>query len=273
MSELLFNRAALVTFLAPNQDDRSFEGLRVAFDLEKTIDDTPNSAKISIYNLTDASRSYIQQKNSQILLAVGYQGVQPEPLYRLIFRGNITKVKTQNNVGDIITSIEAADGLLAYTGNTIDQSFAPGATVKQVFAALSKAMGLPLGEIQAIEASNKQFTRGYSVSGLVRDELKRLTERTSTEWSIQDGSLTVFPKGSGSNVDIVNLTPETGLLGIPNKGEDGKIEFKTLLDARIKPGQVINLDSQNLKGLFYVTRVKHQGDSHDGPWMSECEAI
>jgi hypothetical protein len=273
MSELLFKRVARVVLSAPGASDRLLDGFRVVFQIEKSlgeISSTPATSIITIYNLNERSRSFVEQSGARINLEVAYQGRNETPVFRNIIFGDIKSVNHEKVAADITTKIEAIDGINAYQNSRINQSFDSGATAKQVFNTLARAMGLPLGDIRGIK--DNQFLTGYVVSGMVRDQLDALTRRLDAKWSIQDGQLVVLPKGQSSSESIIVLSPETGLIGSPSKKEENTVQFKALLNAKLRINRRVQLNSRFLKGDYTVSKVIHSGDTDSGPWQSSCEA-
>ena len=61
--------------------------LRVAFTVKVSEQETPNSASIKVYNLSEATAGRIRKEFTRVILQAGYQGN-----CSVIFDGNITKV-------------------------------------------------------------------------------------------------------------------------------------------------------------------------------------
>ena len=64
-----------------------FGELRVAFTVKVSEQETPNSASIRVYNLSEATAGRIRKEFTRVILQAGYQGN-----CSVIFDGNITKV-------------------------------------------------------------------------------------------------------------------------------------------------------------------------------------
>jgi hypothetical protein len=274
VSEVLFNRAAEIEFTAPNQDSRILRGIRISFSVEKTEEDTPNSAKVTIYNLNNDTRSYLQQKGAGAILSAGYNfNADPKNgSVKVLFNGTIKKLQNKKEKTGIQTSFELIDGISAYTTKRIERSYKAGVTAGQLYRDLSIALGLKVDSDSAIKGLGTQFLRGYAMSGMVKDEMTRLTKATGMKWSIQDGALLVLLKDASDDRDSVVLKNNTGLIGIPNRGENGVSEFTSLLNPKFTPGRRVQIESENLNGIYRITKLQHQGDTHGGPWYSICEA-
>lgn len=85
---LLFNRVAAVTFglkdvAGPPREGQTrvdynftrISGLRIAFEIEKNSESPPNTAKISIYNLSNHNWGILQSGEQQVVFVeAGYEG-------------------------------------------------------------------------------------------------------------------------------------------------------------------------------------------------------
>ena len=134
---------------------------------------------------------------------------------------------------------------------------------------MATALGLGKGAQQNIPTVN--FANGLALSGPVRNHLDTVTKPNELEWSIQDESLQIFPKKETLLNSLVELSPQSGLIGSPSKTDKG-VEFKSLIQPPLVPGKEVKLTSKYINGVFKLRKVTHDGDSHEGTFLSECEA-
>jgi len=83
--------------------------------------------------------------------------------------------------------------------------------------------------------------------------------------------------GGTNNAPVLELGPDTGLIGSPEWGsaEKGKrppVIATALLAGRINPGGRVALSSASFKGGFRVIEVEHEGDTSGGAWYTRIEA-
>lgn len=278
---LLFGRIAQVIVGPPNKTGKLITELRVTFKVEKTSESNPNTMTCSIYNLSKATRSLCETKGNSIILRCGYEGNVP-----LVFSGEICKATTERNGPDHITTIESGDGQLAFDTSTVDQSFGPGTTVDAVFNHVIGSFGAALGPITGVPTDT--VNNGITLSGDSKKQMDDLTKKHNLEWSIQDGQIQVGKKNMPVFGTAVLLNSETGLIGspkrvkilkggadplLPDLSKDSGIQFKSLLNPKLKPGQLVNLQSVLVQGLYTVRKVTHSGDNYGGTWESDCDAI
>ena len=260
----LYLRKVMVTIQPGSGSGRKIENLRIKFSCEKTNESSPNNCKVEIFNLSSASKGILEAKNSRLLLQAGYQDT-----VETIFVGDITKTVHEIDGPDIISKMEIGDGDNRFRTARIEESFPPGASTKQVFDKVIEKSGLTVGS--KIGIPDSQYANGVTLSGLVRDQLSDLTKKNDLEWSIQNEVLQIIPKKSFTLDSIVLLNPKTGLIGSPHKTAKG-VEFTSLLQSKFKPGGRVKIESRNLNGIFKIRKVSHEGDSHEGDFLTKCEA-
>jgi hypothetical protein len=256
------------------------DNLRISFAVEKSLEKFPNNSTFKIYNLSESTRAFIENEKSVIVLKAGYGNSK-----KGIFTGDISMVWHEKNGPDIITNVEAGDGLSSFINSRIDISMAPGSTVRNVIDVLKNSMGVVAGELQGLN-QDREYLNGHTMSGPTRNELDNLAEADGLEWSIQDNKLQMLPRSSGSSLPAFLLTAETGLIGTPYKTKiinesilskkDGKerdngMHCVSLLNGEITPGRIIRVKTKLLTGNFKVIRVRHFGDFEGNEWFSEIE--
>lgn len=279
MSEL-YGRVVEVLVGPKGGTGKLITDLRIQFKVEKTLDPQPNQAQIQITNLSDATRALCETEGAFIVLRAGYTGA-----VKTLYQGDIARVDTRIQGPDIVTSIEAGDGEQEYRNAKADVSFGPGAKFTQVFGALSDRLGLAKGSVK-IPNPGDQFLQGYTGAGTVREQLDYLAEKQGLEWSIQDGQLQMLAPEASTDEDVVVLSAATGLVGSPfktkvtrpdlarkGKGKDESgIQAIALLNAELRPGRRIQVESRLVNGIYKIQKVSHSGDTHGNSFYSELEA-
>jgi len=275
MSELLFGRFATLFLGLPASTGRDVSGLRVSFEVTRSVDATANSALIRVYNLSKATRIITEADGCQAILSVGYYGESTIGVSKGIFSGDIVRSTTEENGSDLITTLECGDKIRAMGKSTVSVAYKAGTPINALVIEAAKQLGVGVGEVQGI--AGEQFLRGFSATGKATDQLDIIAKRLNADWSIQDGILQIIKKSDPNKESIVLLTSDTGLIGSPNKKTDDKgktsISFKSLLQPEIRPARRVRVESRFIKGGDYkVTKVTHKGDTRSGDWFSEVEA-
>ena len=246
----------------------SINNLRVAFEIDKTINEKPNPANFKIWNL---NRNHINQLLSQefkrVVLSVGYKEL------RTIYSGDITKVRIVRDGMDFILSIECSDGHKAYTQARAETTLKAGASDEQIIKELQKTM--PEIKTGTIETQNKRkLPRGRVLCGDSREILNRVAKNNQADWSIQDGSLMFLPKDKVLNDESVLLSQESGMIGAPEQTDDG-LELSCLLNPALQIGGMVQVQSiiEYFNGEYKIVKLSHSGDGLSGDWISKMTVV
>lgn len=293
-----------------------FTEFRCIFSVRRGDFQTPNTLDARIYNLSAETANRISTKEfTQVALSAGYA----QGNFGLVFRGSIKQVRRGRvNQLDSYTDITAADGDELYNFTTMSLSLAagsePGDSVQAFLQSMARQAAAASGrdpssvtaaDIAAVKGQMPELfgnpsVRGRVVFGNTRDELRKFAQSNNLVWSIQDERLTLIPKTSYIPGEPVVISPQNGMLGVPEQMQDG-VHVRVLLNPLIKIGQLIKLDSTdvnqfrrgldsqsfatnitlqstaklNADGLYYVMSMDHYGDTrgHGDDWYSEMTCL
>ena len=249
------------------------------FEVNKSTGREPNTASVSICNLSKSRRDQLAVESSpQLELAAGYKDLEDT-----IFVGDARDIWSERDGADVWTTIEAEDGGRSYRTATIEQSFAPNTPVITVLRACADAMGVGIGNADSMAASARldnagsQFAGGTVLSGQAWRQLDRICRSCSLRWSVQSGVLQLRQAGQPAETRALRIAPSTGMLGSPKRGtkdeRSGKVahSVRTVLIPDIYPGRVVSIESSELEGAFMVTSVSFVGESTGPDWYAELE--
>lgn len=264
MSEL-FGRVCELTVGA-----LKFTGLRVSFSITATVGSKPNSAEITIYGLSESSRAACATKGAEVRLVAGYKDTAA-----LIFAGQVTHGESMREGGGWVTIVEARDGVPQW-GVRMRSSLHKATKHADLLKTIAGQMGLQVSAEHLALAGSGATPGPTTLYGPAHAEMDVLCRTLGLEWSIQRGRLLLVPEGTATTETAVLLTPETGLVGAPQRQaqEQGKkrtVQVKSRLQPALKPGRLIELKSQTLSGLLRCSKVETVGDTHGTDWDSTCE--
>ncbi len=303
MSVPQYLRKASLLIGGPDGNAIDLSQLRFQFAIRRGDLQTPNTADIRVYNVSDQTADRIRQLQPQpeftrVVVQGGYDGN-----FGVLFDGEIKQVRRgRESSTDTYIDITAADGDSAYNFAISAVSLAAGSTPKDHISAVLQGMaefGISGGYMPSDMPGNP-LPRGKVCYGMTKDELRKIAKNTQTAWSIQNGKLTMIPESSYIEGDIPVITSATGMIGLPEQTQNG-IRVKVLLNPNIKIGQAIKLDNKSIQGyrfglspdqqalngmldltiktnsdgLYYVMIADHQGDTRGQAWYSDllCLAI
>nr|DAN57062.1 MAG TPA: 43 kDa tail protein [Caudoviricetes sp.] len=254
--------------ISNDQETLSIEQLRVAFEIDKTINEKPNPAKIQVWNLNrDHINQLLSQDYKKVALSVGYGEL------RQIYAGDITKTRIQREGLDFVLTLECSDGHQAYTQSRAQTTLKAGATDKQIVEELQKTM--PKVQSGAIDIPNqRKLPRGRVLNGNSRDILTKIARNNKADWSIQDGSLIFLPKDKVLSDDAVLISQDTGMINAPEQTDEG-LELTCLLNPALQIGGLVKVESiiDYFNGEYKVVKLAHSGDGIGGDWRSKITVV
>jgi hypothetical protein len=245
------------------------------FKAKRTLRHTPNAAELTIYNLTADHRGQItQRKHDFVRIEAGYEAGTS-----LIFSGDVRKAEHTHDGVDWVTKITAGDGERRFQTARISRSFGPDATVATVVQAMAQARGVGIGNAlealadAALTRVGQAFPSGVVLHGNAAREMDALMQSIGMEASVQDGVLQVLPRGRARALDLVQLSPSTGLVGVPTVGKKGVVKAKCLMIPNIVPGaKILFADTSGARGTYRVEVAEYSGQTRGTDWYIDIEA-
>ena len=271
-----FERFAKVRVGQRGEKGFLFEDFRIAFDMTKSEESTPNSGTVSIYNLAEFSRNKIRNIGDAIELEAGY--VQDEYGDRLVITADVVDIRTDQAGRDIITVVQIGDGVEHLKNIKGAYSFKEGASVKDIIAKIAGAEGITLKSLDGVDDAN--YANGFSEMGPFGAILDKLVGKLGAKWSFQNDELQIIPKHGNNGSPIFRISAKTGMVGLPTRDVDTSNltpspqssgwKVVTLLKPEIGPGDRVEIESAitDANGLYHVKEVKHSGDTHEGDFTS-----
>lgn len=276
-----------------NGDGLDLSQFRIVFDVKLSDSQTPNAARVRVYNLSQTVASQIQQEFTSITLQAGYQSN-----FGTIFEGSIKRVVygSENNV-DTFVDISAGDSDVAYNYAYVSKSLSGGANQADIVTASLAPMqdnGVGLGFVDDTDSQN--LPRCKVMYGMSRDYLRKSAINTNTNWSIQSGNYqSVKQTGVLPNTAVI-LNSLTGLVYTPNQTNDG-IMVQCLLNPNIKIASSIQINQNDIQaqliedqsaagslqastpspiaadGFYRVLVAEHVGDTRGNDWYTHITAL
>ncbi len=272
-----------------------FSALRFTFDIRRGDMQTPNSARIRVYNVAPDTANRVRNEFTRVVLQAGYEGN-----YGIIFDGTLIQARYEReNATDTYLDIKAADGDKAYNFAVVSTTLAAGSTTQDHIDVCTKEMGhYGVGTGYIAPVVGKPLPRGKVMFGMAKDFLRIAAKTTSSVWSIQDGKLNMYPNTSYVPGAIPKITSSSGLVGMPEQTRNG-VSFRMLLNPSIKIGRIIELDNSAIQqfeyglsmpeqteremvqnqnrlqaaGFYYVMLVDHFGDTRGEDWYTEVLCV
>ena len=250
--------------------------LRINFAIEKADTETPNTARISLWNLNPQQLATLNGKDCFTVLRAGYGNHMA-----LIFAGTVTFIKTIMDGADRETVMEVADGRVPLRDTYVTLSYSGVVNAKPVIDTIAAEMGVAV--TYSYNAAFADFPNGFSFVGPGRVALDKACKTSWLRWQISGGVLQVKKDRDTMSREAYLLSPDSGLLGIPKNivisadgcglDEQPGVEVEYLLNGAIGVSDFIRLESREIQGFYRVKWLEHVGDNIQGAWKCTARLI
>lgn len=264
---------------------------RCRFNVNTADVQTPNTADVWIYNLSELTSRRIGGEFTRVTLQAGYENGN----FGVIFDGTIKQVRRgRESATDTYTHIQAADGDIAYNFGIVNQTLAAGTSPQDRAKAIGQGFtphGVTLAPPPA-DMAGGILPRGKVLYGMAREMMRDLAQSTLTTWSIQNGVVTIIPMTSYLPTEAVVITSKTGMIGLPEQTDNG-IYVRCLLNPRIEIGTRVKLDNKSIQqmifdlqytainlpatlaadGMYRVLVAEHRGDNRGNDWYTDLVCL
>lgn len=243
--------------------------LHISFSVEKSNAESPNSAKIQIWNLSDKNIRILETKGCVAELRAGYGDNMAT-----VIVGNVTTVVTSMDNADRMTEITVVDGLEELRDTNISVSINNKVNSKDVYSKIAKSMGIPV--VFAKELDFKIFPNGYQYVGKAKNALQKVSKFCGFKWTINNKILQISLQGRAINTKGFMLNAESGLIGIPKRVAIDKksgYEINYLLNCSIGVNDIVEVRSKRVNGYFLIHKVNIDGDNFEGDWLCSAQIL
>lgn len=236
----------------------SSETLDVEFVVPFDDDMEPNECEIVVYNLSDNTIKQLK-KDAAISIEAGYKGDTG-----VLFDGYITKVKTNYEDADKVTTIYAKDDIKDHSIESI--AFSAGTKASAILKTLIGKTGIPVAVFKP--RRDHVYKDAQTVDGDLMDNIKQYAEVCGISVYVSKGKIYARHIKEGDNLNF-NVSVETGMIGSPSSyteevtAEDYKdtvdgYEVKMLLQHRMCAGAIVKLTSKGANGTYRVCSGEHR---------------
>lgn len=263
-------------FMIGNIHSPTGDALHISFSVEKCDVESPNTAKVQVWNLSDANLKILDIKDCIVELKAGYGNNNA-----LILAGNVTSVITVPDNADRMTEIEVMDGRVELRDTVISISINGSVNCKDVYKKIAGRMGLPI--TFAGDLSFKKMPNGFSYSGKAKNALQKLAKYCGHRWTIQNQTVQVTWPGRAVSARGFLLNSDTGLISIPKRitigpaSESGESqtgwEVEYFLNGAVGVNDVVQLQSSTANGYYRVYKVTIDGDNMEGDWVCTAQLL
>lgn len=236
----------------------SSETLDVEFTVPFDDDMEANEACIIVYNLSDNTVKQLK-KDAAISIEAGYKGDTG-----VIFQGFISKVKTNYEDADKVTTIYALDDIKEHSVESL--SYAAGTKASYILKDLIGKTGIPVAVFSV--RRDHTYKDSQTVDGDLMEAIHQYAEVCGISVYVSKGKIYARYIKEGDNLNF-EVSVDTGLIGSPAeyeeevKAEDytdivNGYEAEMLLQHRMCAGAIVKLTSKHASGTYRVCSGEHR---------------
>jgi hypothetical protein len=199
--------------------------------------------------------SYID--GPQVTIDAGY-----EAEHGTCVTGKSASYEVKQNKADTVLSMKIFDETTKWANSIIATTYR-NQTASSIIQSMTSKIGITTDSVQV--GTDKTYTTFTAL--YFRHALQKLCNDTGSEFFFQNGILTVQSKTKPGTANALLLTPTTGLIGVPEKSQNG-IKFKTLFMHKLQGGSIVKIESKNLNSVYKIITGKKKFSTFG---KSECE--
>jgi hypothetical protein len=266
--------------IGPGQTGVLISDLHLTFNVERSVTAEYNTAQFTIYNAKEQTRNQILIVGANVVLKAGYE----DEGIGIIFIGTVTKSVSYQSGSEWITELEAQDignNKQGIEYGTVKLSFAANTPLLSVISQLATLLNVP---VTGIENITTILSNGFVYSGNITNLIKRIKgilSQDDLEFYFDQSEMIIYKKYSKvSRFGVVRVATNNGLLAPPTtiideNEQDGKkrIAFQSLLNFRLRPSAVVNLQSETISGAFIIEKIRFNGDNLGNQFFAEVECV
>lgn len=298
-----FGRFAKLLLLQDN-NALDLSDLHFKFEISASDVETPNTARIRVYNVSQQTLQYATavEEFYGVVVQAGYESNNAQ-----IFQGTIKQFRRgKENNTDSFLEIFAADGDPNYNFGTLNKNVAGTIDQAQLFQEYlgglnnkqKQQISADPQALQYLQGTGGILPRGKVLFGLARAYLRDQSRSTLSRWSVQNGKLTIVPLDSYLQSEAIVINSSTGMIGVPEATDQG-IMVETLLNPQIQIGKTIRLNNADITttiikeqffpgyndlnlvanvdtstdGLYRVIVAEHTGDTRGQEWYTHITCL
>lgn len=275
------------------------EGLRIKFDVTRTLQSTPDVARLQVWGLSRERKVTIREVHrlTGALPLEIWAGWDLVPLLLFTGQGVRVTVDLSDDMSQPGLIVEAGDGIDGYSSAILE--FATyGITLAELVtnyaapALVEPVPGLPAvtfpsstlkvspTAIATLNAAGAvtlgTFTQGYAFAGTGRELMDEICRTIGAKWWISNGILEVLSVREAIPGPALILRPSSGLLAHSLVEDLGDFSGRALLDPAAVPGRLIVPQDDNGVPLgepaYRLEEVRFAGDTRTGPWSMDLVA-
>ncbi|UUW39695.1 hypothetical protein VP14_008 [Vibrio phage VPMCC14] len=254
---------------------------QIQFQISMDNSSKVNSSYVTLFNVDEDVINFVTTNYNNNLVCVLEAGDNEQGL-KEIFKGTISAAQKIDESQDLQLKMFLADGAVNVKNSKTIRTYPRGTEYKTIIKDLSYDIALPIKSLEGIEGG---LLNPVTFAGSTQNILQKMSENLGATYSIQNGSISIFPLRYYKKVQVSVITPTSGLIGNIRKAVDdsksgakvpsmdsNNIEFMCLLDGALKPDETVYVDDGDISGTYKITSLRFSGDFEGNDWTCTVKA-
>lgn len=184
-----------------------------------------------------------------------------------VFKGSVIRSRIEIQQPEAMFAVSAVAGFYDKATSAAANSYNGSQNAEDIVQSLAQKIGYEFQNNGAHAVLQNQYLSGSTI-----DQIMQVGRAANLPIVIEDEKVIMFPNDGFRDDDIIEVSPETGLVGYPKSWEAG-IDIETEFNPNIKNGRRIQLTSQIpiYNGTWPVQNVQHILAAEtfgDAPWFT-----
>lgn len=261
--------------------------LHIQFSLYKTMLVQPNFSTVTIFNLSPETENALIQEGYRCVVSGGY--MEGAHFGELMDFNVIQPIRYKQGGTDYVLELVGMDSQIFFAYGTANFAMLRGQNSRQIISRVASTASVP-AEIGVLSPnlSTKRLPRGVSVFGQAADILRQIARSEGMSYYTEGGRVNFISPQDLPTGEIIDLTPATGLLGVPQQQQYG-VTARVMLNPRITIGCMVHIDNslvQNQQystgqpiyqldqsGIYRVIQLQHVGDTRGTDWYTQIQTV
>lgn len=281
-----------------NTQALDFSSYHVTFEISQATVAQPCTARIRIYNVSDATLAQIKGLGQRVIVEGGYQSHHGK-----IFEGNLVwKMTGRESQTETFVELTATSQWKAHKYAVVNVSLPAGTGTKEQLDEVVKSFkekGATSAKLP--EMTGSQLPRGQAIFAMARDVMDEVAETTGMQWGYTDTGIVAVPNDGRLKDRAIVINSQTGMELRPTVTIGG-IQVKCRLNPDLEIGRTVQLDNSTIQrgeyqtgfgntqsfgnytatnqmissnGLYKVLSRVHTGDNFGSDWTTtiKCEGV
>lgn len=256
----------------------------MSFSIKKGKDASTEN-NITIYNISDTVRKFLEQNNGKkplIILRAGYESESGEP--PILFNGEVIQVVDSFNGTTRKTDLTCATGTTAIQEAYSVRSYRVGTKPSQIIDDVVKDMKVAKGTFDLPEILNKEIQKPIVFSCPAIEFLRRYGKDIGYKVWFEDGAINLLSNiASPKSIPAFKISSDNNMIGSPSvktadvaqtelkAGSRQNITVTTTLNGAYSIGAKVEVNSKYHNGVYEIESITHNGTFEGSDWNSQLE--